>query len=137
MVKTTWIYGLSVAAAAFALRWLEYQHSVRLFATEIYIVTVAVVFTVLGIWVGHRISSRKPAEDFKVNTRALDYLGVSKREWEVLRLLAEGHTNKEIGESLFVSPNTVKTHLAHLYDKLEVSRRTQAVRKAKSLRLIP
>jgi ATP/maltotriose-dependent transcriptional regulator MalT len=68
--------------------------------------------------------------------QALGYLGVSDREYEVLTLLADGLSNREIAERLFVSPNTVKTHLAHLYEKLAVSRRTQAISKAKELRLI-
>ena len=58
-------------------------------------------------------------------------------QYDVLSLLAEGHSNKEMAERLFVSPNTIKTHLAHLYEKLQVSRRTQAIHKAKALRLIP
>ena len=66
----------------------------------------------------------------------LEYLGVSEREYEVLTLLASGRTNKEIADSLFISPNTVKTHLASLYGKLEVSRRTQAIDRARRLRLI-
>jgi len=62
---------------------------------------------------------------------------VSDREYDVLKLLAEGQSNQEIADLLFVSANTVKTHLAHLYEKLEVSRRTQAIQKAKALSLIP
>lgn len=131
------IYGLGVAAASFALQWLEYRYTVRMFSTEIYIVALAVSFTLLGIWVGHRLTRRRPPAPFETNLRALDYLGISQRELEVLELLAEGHSNKGIAERLFVSPNTVKTHLARLYEKLEVSRRTQAVQKARELRLLP
>ena len=67
----------------------------------------------------------------------MDYLRITEREYEVLELLARGQTNQEIGESLYVSPNTVKTHLTHLYEKLEVSRRTQAIQKARVLRILP
>ena len=132
-------YGIGVAAAAMLLEWLEYQYTVRIFSTEIYIVAIAFLFTGLGIWVGLRLT-RPPnvaAPAFERNDKARHHLGISDRELEVLELLAQGLSNKEIGEGLFVSPNTVKTHLAKLYGKLEVSRRTQAVQRARELRLIP
>lgn len=135
--KTWLIYGLSLAASAFLLRWLEYQYLVRLFATEIYIVLVAVLFTGLGVWIGNQLTRKPAPEKFVRNARAIEALEISEREYEVLKNLAEGLSNQEIADRLFVSVNTVKTHLAHLYGKLAVSRRTQAVNKAKSLRLIP
>ncbi len=138
MKKTIVLYSLAIAAAAFLLQWLEYQYFIRVFSTEIYIVVIAVAFTGLGIWVGNRLTSRaETPASFERNRQAIEYLGISDREVEVLDLLAEGHSNQEIGERLFVSTNTVKTHLKNLYGKLEVSRRTQAVQKAKQLRLIP
>jgi len=137
MKKAAAIYGLCLAAGAFALRWLEYQYAVRVFSTEIYIALIAVGFTALGLWLGERLTRRREPGSFRKNTQALEYLGVSDREYEVLSLLATGLSNREIAERLFVSPNTVKTHLAHLYEKLEVSRRTQALARAKSLQLIP
>jgi len=136
MIKTTVTYGLALAFGAFALRWLEYQYAVRTFSAEIYIVLIAVAFTVLGVWLARRLTPREAPTGFERNEQALGYLGVSDREYEVLTLLAEGLSNREIAERLFVSPNTVKTHLAHLYQKLAVSRRTQAISKAKELRLI-
>lgn len=136
MKKAILIYSVSLAAGAFALQWLEYQYAVRMFSTELYIAAIAVAFTVLGVWVGHRLTSRSKPAEFKKNEQALAYLGISDREYQVLELLAQGHSNKEIAADLFVSPNTVKTHLAHLYEKLEVSRRTQAISKAKSLNII-
>ena len=86
---------------------------------------------------GVRLTKRRPAGPFEVNAQALSSLGISEREHEVLALLAEGLSNKELAERLFVSTNTIKTHLARVYDKLDVARRTQAVQKARSLRLIP
>ena len=136
MKRTILVYSLAVAAGAFLLEWLEYQYAVRVFSTEIYVVLVAVAFTALGVWVGRRITAPSRTE-FRRNLEALRYLKISDREFEVLELVAKGHTNREIGETLFVSPNTVKTHLANLYAKLEVSRRTQAVGKARALGLIP
>ena len=137
MKKTILIYGLALAAAAVALQWLDYLYAVKLFATEIYIVLIAVIFTAIGIWAGNRLTGRPAPPGFEKNIHALQSLGISEREYEVLKLLAEGHSNQEIADSLFVSANTVKTHLAHLYDKLGVARRTQAIRTAKALSLIP
>ena len=137
MKRSLVIYGILIALAAFAMRWLEYRHSLRMLRTELYVVIVALAFTGIGIWVGTRIAGRGGNNKFERNDRALESLGISDREYDVLRLLASGSSNKEIAEQLFVSPNTVKTHLANLYGKLEVRRRTQAVHKAKALRLIP
>ncbi|MFQ5524785.1 MAG: response regulator transcription factor [Thermoanaerobaculia bacterium] len=137
MKRTILLYSLTIALAALFLQWLEYQRAVRTFTPEFYSVALATAFLALGIWVGRRLTARHPRAGFEKNTQALDYLGITEREVEVLELLAQGHSNKEIADSLFVSPNTVKTHLAHLYDKLEVARRTQAIQKAKALRLIP
>ena len=100
-------------------------------------VVIALGFAALGIWVGNRLTRRKQPPGFAKNVQVLKSLGISDREYDVLVLLAEGRTNREIAEGLYISLNTVKTHLTRLYEKLEVSRRTQAIGKAKSLRLIP
>jgi DNA-binding NarL/FixJ family response regulator len=136
MMRSIGIYGVSIAAAAFVLRWLEYRHSIRMFSTELYVVFVALLFAGVGMWVGHRLTRSAAGKSFVRNERALRALGISEREYEVLQLLAAGHSNREIGERLFVSPNTVKTHVSHLYEKLGVARRTQAIHKCKALRLI-
>ncbi len=137
MGRTILIYGAALAAAAFALQQLEYRHFTRAFATEIYIVLIALAFTALGVWAGRRLTGSAPAAPFARNEAALKSLGVTDREYDVLALLAEGLANKEIARRLDVSPNTVKTHVARLYTKLEVVRRTQAVQKARDLALIP
>jgi len=138
MRKTILLYSVAVGLGAFVLQWMNYQHAVRIFPTEIYVVAIALLFTGLGVWMGHRLSAGSPrSSGFERNEQAIGYLGISKREYEVLELLALGHSNREIAKRLFVSPNTIKSHLARLYEKLEVSRRTQAVGKARSLRMIP
>ena len=137
MTITALKYGVALAAAAAFLQWMEYQRAVRLFAAEIYIVGIAVLFTAIGIWAGNRLTRRQTPREFVRNEKALKSLGISERECEVLVLLAKGHSNREIASRLFVSTNTVKSHIAHLYEKLQVSRRTQAINEAKSLHLIP
>jgi DNA-binding CsgD family transcriptional regulator len=137
MGRTILIYGGVLAIAAFALQQLEYRYLARAFATEIYIVLIALGFTALGLWAGRRLTVRVSAHPFARNDAALKSLGVTDREYEVLALLAEGLANKEIARRLDVSPNTVKTHIARLYEKLGAERRTQAVQKARELALIP
>jgi len=137
MWRTVLIYALVLAAAAFALQWLEYQHFVRTFSTEIYVLAVAIAFAVGGVWLGWRLSSRPRGPGFQRNEAALAALGLTRQELRVLELIAAGQSNKEIARTLGVLPNTVKTHVANLFAKLEVARRTQAVGKARELALIP
>jgi DNA-binding NarL/FixJ family response regulator len=131
------VYALALAAGAFALQWLQYKFLVRAFSSEIYIGLIATAFAALGIWAGLRLARRPPPATFEKNTDALAALGVTRREQQVLELLAGGKSNKEIAAALGVSPNTVKTQIASLYQKLEVQRRTQAIKKARELALIP
>lgn len=134
--RTIPLYALALAGGAFLLQWLDYQYAVRLFSTQIYIVILAVLFTGVGIWVGVRMTRGRQRDASEPNEQAIAFLGLSEREREVLALLADGCSNKEIAKRLFVSVSTVKTHLVHLYQKLDVSRRTQAVHKARSLNII-
>jgi DNA-binding CsgD family transcriptional regulator len=136
MLRTILIYGALLAAATLALQWLEFRFLVMSHAMEIYIALVALVFLVLGIWVGVRLFHRTPQGTFEPNKAAQESLGISVRELEVLELLAAGRSNKEIAGRLEVSPNTVKTHVAKLFEKLEVSRRTEAILRARELGMI-
>lgn len=137
MKRSILLCGLAIAAGATLLQWLEYRYLMRMTSTPIYVAALSLFFIALGVWTGYRLARPESTGEFERNEKAMGYLGISPREHEVLELLARGHTNREIAEALFVSPNTVKTHLSNVYDKLGVSRRTQAVRKARSLRLIP
>ncbi len=137
MKKQLFLYALAIGLAAFALQWLEYHYVIRTMPGEIYIVLIAASFTALGLWGGYRLTQKTSSPSFTKNTRALSALGVTRREYEVLELLAKGHANKDIARRLGVSPNTIKTHLNRLYEKLSVQRRTQAIHKAKTLALIP
>jgi len=140
MRKTIFIYGCALAAFAGLLKFIEYRFFVLDLSLEFYLGTVAVFFTGLGIWAGLRLTQKKTViltPDFKLNETALQRLGISKREYEVLELIAQGLSNQEIAEKLFVSLNTVKTHSSNLFMKLEARRRTEAIRRAKELRLLP
>jgi two-component system, NarL family, response regulator LiaR len=137
MFRTLVLWALVLAAGAFALQWLEYQFFARRFSQEIYVAVIGVAFAVGGVWVGWKLSVRKAPGPFERNAAALASLGLTGQEVKVLEELAAGRSNKEIARSLGLSPNTVKTHLANLFAKLEVSRRTQAIGKARDLQLIP
>ncbi len=136
--KTVFFYGLAMAVLISLLKYLEYRLLVRDLSTEFYIGIIAVMFTALGLWAGLRLTSKKVAvgTEFVFNEAELQRLGISKREYEVLQLVAKGLSNQEIADKLFVSLNTIKTHTSNLFLKLEVNRRTQAIQKAKELRLI-
>lgn len=131
---------MAMAILIFILKYLEYRLFIRDLSTEFYVGIVAVMFTILGVWVGLRLTRKKivlVGPEFFLNEDALRQLEISKREHEVLELLAQGLSNQEIADKLFVSLNTIKTHTSNLFSKLDVKRRTQAVQKGKNLRLIP
>lgn len=136
MVRAVLLYGMALALVAFALQWLDYRHAIRSLDIELYILCLAVLFTVIGGWAGAALTSRRRIAPFRQNVEALRYLGISGRESEVLSLLAEGHSNKQIARLLGISPNTVKTHVASLLAKLDSTRRTQAISKARELEII-
>jgi two-component system, NarL family, response regulator LiaR len=148
--KATIVYSISLAFLLFLLKWLELRFILFDHSFEIYIGFIAVIFTALGIWLALKLS--KPNietvvvekevyvnrnENFVLDTSLVSQLELSKRELEILSLLAQGHSNQEIAAKLFVSLSTVKTHIQNLFEKLDVKRRTQAVEKAKRLNLIP
>lgn len=140
MRKTILIYGVALAVLTALLKFIEYRFLISDFSLEFYLGTVAVFFTGLGIWAGLKLTRRKVVivtPDFKLNEQEMQRSGISAREYEVLELMAQGLSNKEIADQLFVSANTVKTHSSNLFSKLAVRRRTEAIRRAKELRLLP
>ena len=100
-------------------------------------VSAAIGFIALGLWAGRRLTPRARAAEFRRNDAAIRSLGLTPRECEILALLASGQSNKEMARTLAISPNTIKTHVARVYEKLEVARRVQAIEKARWLSLIP
>jgi DNA-binding CsgD family transcriptional regulator len=137
MARTVILYAIALALAAAALEWLQYRYAARAFSTEIYIALLAAGFAALGLWVGRKLTPRPAGPGFQRNHAAIRSLGLTGRECEILDLLATGRSNKELARALGISPNTVKTHVARLYEKLEVQNRILAVEKARGLSLIP
>ena len=147
MKKHILIYGLCGGFLIVLLKLIEYRFLVVEHSIEIYGGLVAAVFAGLGIWLGLKLTKKKetvvvkeipvPAQPFALNEARLRELGITRREREILELIAGGLSNREIAEKLFVTENTVKTHSSRLFDKLSAKRRTQAVQIAKELGLIP
>lgn len=148
--KSIIIYSIGLAFLLFLLKWLELRFIIFDYSFEIYIGFIAVIFTTLGIWLALKLSKPKVEtvivekevyvsrnENFVLNTSLIHQLELSKRELEILSLMAQGHSNQEIAAKIFVSLSTVKTHNQNLFVKLDVKRRTQAIEKAKRLHLIP
>ena len=149
--KLVILYGASLAGILLLLKWLEFRFVIIDHAFEVYIGAIALIFTTLGIWLAIKLTRpkiktiiiekevylSKPPEGFIPDENFLLKTGISKREWEVLQLIAEGLSNQEIAARLFVSLNTIKTHSSNLFEKLDVKRRIQAIEKAKSLGLLP
>jgi len=152
MRKHVLLYGLLGGFLIAALKLIEYRWLVLEHSLEIYGGLVATVFAVVGIWLGQRITKRSdeaqsnvvihevivPApSEFARDDAKLQALGITPRELQVLELIAQGLSNKEIADRVHVSENTVKTHSSRVFDKLGAKRRTQAVQLGKALKLIP
>ncbi|MDX6529676.1 MAG: hypothetical protein QOH41_1966 [Blastocatellia bacterium] len=146
MKKHILIYGLCGGVLIVLLKLVEYRFLVVQHSIEIYGGLIALLFAGLGIWLGLKLTKNKetiiirevPApRSFTLNEVRLRELGITRRELEILELIAGGLSNREIAEKLFVSENTVKTHSSRLFDKLSARRRTQAVQLGKELGLIP
>lgn len=139
MKKTVLLYGVLLAGLLAILKVTEYNFYIKSLSIEFYIGIIATFFTAIGIWVGLKLTRKKIVVvdvPFEFNTEAQQSTGISKRELEVLQLMADGLSNQEIADKLFVSLNTVKTHSANLFSKLGVNKRMQAIQKAKELSLI-
>jgi DNA-binding NarL/FixJ family response regulator len=138
MWKQVAMYGVLLATGTFALQWLDYARLARAYPGDIYLFLIAAAFLALGVFIGARVlGGMAPPEPFDGNPKARAALGISPRELTVLQELAAGHSNKEIAERLNVSPNTVKTHVAQVFEKLGAKRRTDAVNKARELGIVP
>jgi DNA-binding CsgD family transcriptional regulator len=145
----TLIYGLCGGILIVLLRVIEFRFLIVEHSIEIYGGIIAALFAGLGIWLGLKLTKKQEvvvvkevlvpsvAPSFSLNEERLKDLGITKRELEILELIAQGLSNREIADKLFVSENTVKTHSSRLFDKLSARRRTQAVQIGKEMGLIP
>jgi DNA-binding CsgD family transcriptional regulator len=136
MWKRAAIYGTLLAGGTLGLQWLDYLRLARVHPGDIYIFLIAAAFLALGVFVGARVLGTPPPANFDGNPKARAALGISPSEMTVLEEIAAGRSNKEIAARLKISPNTVKTHAARLFEKLGAKRRTDAVKKARELGIV-
>lgn len=150
------VYGISMFALLFLLKWLHWKFLIVGHSTDIYIGLVALLFTLLGIWIAKQIVKPKietrvvekletvvvekivylEAEtNTELNKEEINNLNLSSRELEVLALVAQGMSNSEIAEKLFLSLSTIKTHVSNLFVKMDVKRRTQLIEKSRRLKI--
>ena len=149
MNKNILLYGIILALTALALKLLEYRLLVIDHELELYGGVVAIIFAIAGIAAGRKLVRPKeikvevpvyvnlPVNDFTADVNKLGKTGISKREYEILELIAQGLSNQEIASKMFLSVHTIKTHITNLFTKLDVKRRTQAVVKAREMGLVP
>jgi two-component system, NarL family, response regulator LiaR len=144
------LYGVVLGLLLAVLQYFQYRWIILDNALEWYFGLIALLFTAVGIWAGGKLTTGKKAEaraperlevsnpnDFIPNSKMLERLNITPREYEALTLVAQGLSNREIADRMYVSLNTVKTHTSNVFSKLDAQRRTQAVSKAKELGLLP
>ncbi|MFY9674723.1 MAG: response regulator transcription factor [Terriglobales bacterium] len=166
LIRHVLIYGAIGGVLIALMQWTEYRFVVIEHSVEIYGGLIAATFAGLGIWLGLKLTRGKKEivvrevevikevpvlmadgplvpgsfvrpEPFTRNDRRREELGITRRELDILELIAQGLSNREIAEKLFVSENTVKTHSSRVFDKLGAKRRTQAVQLGKESGLLP
>lgn len=129
-------YGGLLALGTAVLHWLDYRWLARAHSIELYLLIVAAGFLAIGLWLGARVIGAPAPPRDPGNPAAQAALGISARELEVLHHIAAGHANKEIARRMAISPNTVKTHAARLFEKLNARNRTDAIARARDLDLL-
>lgn len=136
MKKTVIIFSSLILAILLLFQISKYSLSVGNSSSEWVIAIIAIVFFIIGVYLNKKSLHKSASSEIQVDQKKIDALGLSKREYEVLNGIVSGLSNKEIGEKLFLSESTIKTHVSNLFVKLNVKRRTQVIRKAKEIRLI-
>ncbi|HEX4957596.1 MAG TPA: response regulator transcription factor [Lacibacter sp.] len=151
--KQVLLYAAALVGLLVLLQVLQYKLLLLNQAYELYLLFIALIFTGLGIWLALKLMKPKTkietvivekpvyekqysAEELLAIETEKQKLGLSSRELEVLQLMAQGLSNQEIADHLFLSLPTIKTHTSNLFFKLDVKRRTQAIEKARQLGLI-
>lgn len=142
MLKTAFRFGLIALALLILFQLSNASLFIPSIPADVMIGVAAVILIALGIYLGSNFRKDRVVEVAVAPTAEIDHeriqhLGISQRELEVLELISEGLSNQEIGERLFISESTIKSHVSNLFVKLDVKRRTQAVTRAKEWKVIP
>jgi len=132
-------FGLLAIAIAILLKLTQYSLFFSNIRQEITIGIMGVGFAIIGLYLGKQFRSKKPVqrvENLTTDQEKAEVYGITKRELEVLSQMSKGKSNNEIAESLFISENTVKTHVSNLLTKLNAKRRTEALKRAREYDII-
>ena len=136
MKKTIFVFSTLILSLLLLFRLSEYAFLMGDTSIELIIAIVAIVFLGLGLYINARRQVAKPTTAQEIDAKKIEALGISSREYEVLIEISKGLSNKEIGEKLYISESTIKTHVSNLLVKLDAKRRTQAIQKAKELQIL-
>ena len=136
MKKTILVFGLLILALLLLFQFSKYTINSGDISTEIVVSVIAIVFFFVGIYINKKSLNTHKIDSAEIDHEKIKDLEITTREYEVLKCISEGLSNKEIGEKLFLSESTIKTHVSNLLLKLNAKRRTQALQIAKSLKII-
>ena len=136
MKKTILVFGLLILALLLLFQFSKYTLISGDLQIESIIAFVALAFLGIGLLINKRTQKQKPLPNQEIDFNKIEELGLSKREYEVLKEVALGLSNQEIAEKLFVSESTIKTHVSNLLLKLNAKRRTQAIQISNNLNII-
>ena len=136
MKKTILVFGLLILAILLLFQFSKYTLTIGNISTEVVVSIIALTFFFIGIYINKKSLHKSTSNSTEVDENKIKELDITTREYEVLQYISDGLSNKEIGEKLFLSESTIKTHVSNLLVKLNAKRRTQAVQIAKSLNII-
>lgn len=136
MKKTIVIFSLLILSLLLLFQFSKYAFISNNLKIEFVIGIIAIVFFCIGIYINKKSLSKTNAELTSIDLKKIEALEITKREYQVLKKVSEGLSNKEIADLLFLSESTIKTHVSNLLVKLNAKRRTQAVQIAKSLQIL-
>jgi len=133
-------FGLLITALLILFRVASIYHLYNDVTDDIWIAVFSLLFLTIGILLSRKLFLRKvivtQTAPVTINQEQLVKEGISKREAEILLLMHQGLSNQQIADKLFVSENTIKKHISNIFQKLQVERRTEAVKKALELSII-
>jgi DNA-binding NarL/FixJ family response regulator len=136
MKKTILVFSGLIIALILLFQISTYTISSGDLKIEFAIASIAVIFLIIGIYINKKSLHKRIAPSTEINQQKITDLDISSREYEVLEGIAEGLSNKEIADKLFLTESTIKTHVSNLLVKLNTKRRTQALQIAKAHQII-
>jgi DNA-binding NarL/FixJ family response regulator len=136
MKKTIVIFSLLILALFSLFQLSAYAFISNNLKIEVIIAIIAIVFFFVGVYINKKSLNKSTLSSSEINYKKIEQLDITKREYEVLKKVSEGLSNKEIAATLFLSESTIKTHVSNLLVKLNAKRRTQAIQIAKSFQII-